>query len=246
MTLCQYSNGTLLYTLSNHISNAISNHNIAFLTELGSCHAIVTLLNRCPVYWQCTCTVHNKFRIMATRQPLPRPWHAAVGIGSKLYVWGGCSSSSTISTRTLSLETFDVPSVTWEEPQVLHGSDMPEGLRGMAVTSDGQTSYSFGGRAGSHPYTYYNTLFQVIPSQHLCQELQPTSSSNTAPDKTSASCILQFQDKLVLQGGYTGQSRTNELYVFDLKESECELWYCMVDTWSESTYVYVQLLLGFT
>lgn len=58
------------------------------------------------------------------RQPLPRTNHAAVGVGSKLYVWGGDGRSATIPTPTL--EVFDVPSVSWEEPQRLHGSDMPD------------------------------------------------------------------------------------------------------------------------
>ena len=70
---------------------------------------------------------------MATGQPLPRRGHAAVG-GSRLYVWEGDSGSCTISTTTL--EIFDVPSVTWEQPQVLQAaSDMPDGLYGIAVTT---------------------------------------------------------------------------------------------------------------
>lgn len=158
---------------------------------------------------------------MASRLPLPRCSHAAVGIGRKLYVWGGYSSGSAIGTTAL--EVFDVPSVTWEEPGVLHGSDIPDGLRGMAVSTDGDTSYTFGGATGSHPYTYYNRLYQVSPSRRLCQEWQPTGP---LPEKASGSCMVQYQDKLVLQGGHAGQRRINELHVFDLKKSECEtLWY---------------------
>ena len=159
---------------------------------------------------------------MATRQPLPRTRHAAVGIGSNLYVWGGYDSGSDI--RTKELENFDVLSLTWKEPQVLQGVDMPDGLCAMAVTSDGETSYSFGGMTGSYPYKFYNDLFQVIPSQHLCDKLQPTSPSNTAPQKKAGGRAVQYQGKLVLHGGWTGQERTNELHVFDIKESECELW----------------------
>ena len=164
-------------------------------------------------------------RIMATRQPLPRAWHAAVGIGSKLVVWGGDGGSTKIKTRELAV--FDVPSLTWEEdPPVVDGSDMPDGLRGMAVTSDGETAYCCGGQTGSsYPCTYYNKLFQITPSRHLCQELEPTSPSHTAPEKSSGSRLVQFGDKLVLYGGYTGHERTNELHVFHTKTSECELWY---------------------
>lgn len=161
---------------------------------------------------------------MATREPLRRTTHAAVGIGSKLYVWGGYSSSSTI--RSKLIEIFDVPSATWEEPINLDGSDMPDGLYGMAVTSDGEVAYCCSGVTGSFPHdTRYNTIYQVTPFQNLCQELQPTSPSHTAPEKTSHSRIVHFQDKLILHGGSTGQMRTNELQVFDLKKSECEFCY---------------------
>ena len=163
---------------------------------------------------------------MATRQPLPRTRHAAVGIGSKLYVWGGDGCSSKI--KTTALETFDVTSVQWEQPQLLNGSSVPDGLHDMAVTSDGETAYCCCGRAGSYPYPYYNTVFEITPSQHLCKELQPTSPSLT-PEKTSGSRVVRFHDKLILFGGFTGERRTNELHVFDLRKSECEL-YMVLDT----------------
>ena len=163
---------------------------------------------------------------MATRQPLPRESHAAVGIGSKLYVWGGYGGSSKI--KTTALDTFDVTSVQWEQQTALRGCDMPDGLQAMAVTGDGETAYCCCGmtrRTGSiTSYTYYNTVFEIIPSQRLCKELQPTSPSLML-EGTSGSRVVRFQDKLILYGGYTGQRRTKELHVFDLKESECELWY---------------------
>ena len=160
---------------------------------------------------------------MATRQPLPRERHAAVGIGSKLYVWGGYGGSSKI--KSTALEIFDVACLKWEVQQALDGCDMPDGLEGMAVTSDGDTAYCCCGQTGSYPYTYYNTVFEITPSQHLCKELQPTNPS-LMPEKTSGSRVVRFHDKLILFGGHTGQRRTNELHVFDLKKSKCEL--CMV------------------
>ena len=124
-------------------------------------------------------------------------WHVAVDIGTKLYVWGGYDGSSTI--RSTALEIFDVTSLNWKQED-LRGSDMPDGLRAMAVTSDGETAYCCCGRAGSYPNaTYYNTVFEITPSQHLCKELQSTSLSHTCMlEKTSGSQVVRFQDKLVL------------------------------------------------
>ena len=86
---------------------------------------------------------------MATRQPLPRDSHAAAGIGSKLYVWGGDGGSSKI--KSTALEIFVVTSVQWEEQKALRGYDMPDGLEGMAVMSDGETAYCCCSRTGSYP-----------------------------------------------------------------------------------------------
>lgn len=158
---------------------------------------------------------------MATREPLPRIRHAAVGIGSKLVVWGGDGKPAP---KTTALEVFDVPSMEWEQPHVLHSCDMPDELYGMAVTSDGETAYCCGGATDS--YTYHNTLFQVIPSQSLYREIKPTSPSRTAPGKSSDGRMVQYNDQLVLYGGINRwQRQFNMLHVFDLKKSECELWY---------------------
>ena len=147
----------------------------------------------------------------------PEPWydHAAVSIGSKLVVWGGRGDdSATISANTI--ESFDVSSETWKQPQQLQGS-LPGGLSGMAVTSNGEYAYSFGGQIGS---TRINTVYEINMSTLQCRELVPANPSH-APRKISGGCIVHFKDKLLIHGGFTGHHRTDELHVFDLKNSEC-------------------------
>lgn len=155
---------------------------------------------------------------MSLRQPQPRENHAAVGVGKKLFVWAGDCGSSKIQTTTV--ESFDVSSGTWEQPQRLHGS-LPDGLYGMAVASDGENAYSFGGRSGSHSkYTYYNTLYEINLSTFECNELVPRDLS-FAPKKKKGSGMVLFESKLVIHGGYTGQDWTDDLHVFDIRTSEC-------------------------
>ena len=153
---------------------------------------------------------------MASREPQRRKFHAAVGIGKHLFVWGGDGGSTKI--RTTVVESFNVLSLAWEQPQDLQGS-LPDGLCDMAVTCDGERAYFFGGRTGSYAFTFHDSLYQVTPSQNLCQHLQAESASH-APAKTSGCCIVQFRDELVLHGGWTGEGRTDDLHVFDLKKSE--------------------------
>ena len=145
---------------------------------------------------------------MSSSQPLPRSSHSAVGVGRKLYVWGGYSSSKTI--QTADLEIFDE---TWQQPQKLRGR-LPDSLSCAAVTADGEIAYTFGGTTD----TYCNTLYQINMSTLECIELVPVNPSH-APKKTSGSAMVHFKDKLVVYGGYTGQVQTSEMHVFDLKSS---------------------------
>ena len=108
------------------------------------------------------------------------------------------------------------------KPQQLHGSQLPDGLWDMAVTSDGEIAYTFGGRTGSYPdCTYYNTLYQINLSTMKCTELVPRSGSNP-PMKACGSRMIYFSGKLVVYGGYTGRDWTDQLRVFDLRKGEFE------------------------
>ena len=152
---------------------------------------------------------------MSFKEPQPRALHSAVGVGQKLYVWGGGGFSSI---KAALIETFDVPSLAWQQPKMLHGSQLPDDMRGMAVASNGESAYFFGGRTDLS--TYFNTLFEINLSTLLCTELGNKASS-TAPKKTCYSGMLYFDQKLVVHGGYTGQDETDDLRVFDLRTSKC-------------------------
>lgn len=152
-----------------------------------------------------------------SREPHPRDSHAAVGIGQKLYVWGGYGGSAKI--RTTTIERFDVCFETWEEPRQLQRS-LPDGLSNMAVACDGERAFSFGGTIGTYPnYTYLNTLYEINLSTLQCKELLPRTPSQ-APKKLSGSRMVYFNHKLIVHGGRTPQGATDELHVFDLQTSK--------------------------
>lgn len=150
-------------------------------------------------------------------QPQPRSSHAAIVVRNKLrlFIWAGLGvDSATIPTA--SIESFHFFSKEWEQPQPLHGS-LPDDLWSMAVTSDGESAYTFGGKTGS---AYVNTLYKVNPTTLCCAQLLPTSESH-APKKTRGSGMVHFNEKLVVHGGWNGQENNDELHVFNLKTSEC-------------------------
>lgn len=151
---------------------------------------------------------------MSSRQPQPRWRHASFGIGSKHYLWGGLNGSSAKILAT-QIETFDILSAKWEEPQTLQGS-LPVRLWGMAVTTDGENAYLFGGYDGS---TRINNIYEINSRTLQCREIQPAGFSS--PPAISRSRVVYFNEKLVVCGGYTDQGYTYDLYVFDIKKSEC-------------------------
>ena len=147
-----------------------------------------------------------------SREPQPRNWHAAFGVGSKHYLWGGCAFPATPITQ---IDTFDISLVKWQEPRHLQGS-LPDSLWDMAVTSDEEHGYSFG---GINRFASINNVYEISPRTLQCKEIQPASSYS--PPGTSHSAIICFNQKLVVYGGYTDRGRTDHLYIFDLRKSEC-------------------------
>lgn len=149
-----------------------------------------------------------------SQQPKPRERHAAFGIGSKHFLWGGDGGKDAI--ETTEIDTFDTYSGKWEESLVLQGY-LPSHLWSMAVTTDGENAYCFGGWNES---TRINTVFEINPSKLQCRELRPTSPPRDAPQGTTGSRMVYFKGRLLVHGGFTGQGRIDNLHVFDLEKSE--------------------------
>ena len=151
---------------------------------------------------------------MLSRHPQPRLYPTAVGVGRKLYIWGGKGDS--IKIPTTSIESFNVSSLTWEQTKQFHGS-LPDCLWDVAVTSEGEVAYSFG---GMNVDSRFNTLYEFNFSTQRCRELVPENPSN-APMKKSGSGMVFFNQKLVVHGGSPGRNRgTDDLHVFDLTMSK--------------------------
>ena len=159
---------------------------------------------------------------MSTKQPQPRHYHAAFGVGSKHFLWGGDGSPAI---QTAQIENFEISSAKWQEPLLLKGS-LPWSLYGMAVTTDGDSAYSFGGYVGA---TRTNSIYEINTRTLECRHVLPTSSYS--PPGVAFSSILLYNEQLVACGGYTAKGLTNDLYIFDLQKGECgnsKLYSCLV------------------
>lgn len=153
--------------------------------------------------------------IKMSSRPQSRVYHTAVGVGRKLYVWGGNSKPKIQATI---VENFDVLSQAWEKRKQFKGS-LPDGFYDMATATDGDYVYSFGGRTASGVYS--NAVYQFNLSTLECRELVPANPSH-APKKAYGSGLVIFNEKLVIFGGYNDNRQTDDLHVFDLRTSEFE------------------------
>ena len=156
----------------------------------------------------------NLFRMDApVAEPTARYYHAAVGVRHNLVVWGGSGSSLSSSL----IETFNVPSSSWKQQRRLRGQSLPDRFSHMAVATDGERGYSFGGQSVSQ--SHLNTLYVIDFPLSLCREIVPANPADY-PSPRSLSSMLHHRRQLVVYGGTTGSQALDDLFVFDLDTSE--------------------------
>ena len=156
---------------------------------------------------------------MSAAESSSRHLHAAVGLGSNMFVWGGRGGGGSLVSSSV-VEQFNVPSFSWQAPRQLRGQSLPDGLYGMAVASDGDKAYCFGGFADQGSQLH-NALYVVDLSSMQCREIAASTESPTA---RVHSAMVYYRRQLVLYGGLTG-STSDELFVFDLGTSESSCYY---------------------
>ena len=154
---------------------------------------------------------------MATKQskyvPPPTAGHAAVAIGDKLYRWGGDGSGQ----RRNMVDVFDVSKEQWE--CLTTRGRTPPGIRGCAYTAIGSSLFTFGG-CGDR--SHHNTIHQLDTETMEWRKLVPRNPSDAPQKKLGCGMVSLNDDKLVVFAGHTEcGKRTDELHVFDTKESEC-------------------------
>ena len=152
---------------------------------------------------------------IARAEPSARYGHAAVGCGSNMFVWGGKGGGGSVVSSSV-VERFNVQSTSWQESRQLRGQSLPDGLRSMAVASDGERAYYFGGYVDGLSQRY-NSLYVLDLSSMQCRQMATGGESPTA---RSLSAMVHYRRLLVVYGGSTGSGASDELFVFDLDTSE--------------------------
>lgn len=137
-----------------------------------------------------------------------------------MLIWAGTDARSSSVVESSVVESFNVMSMVWQKPRRLHGQFLPDRYRSMAVASDGEKAYTFGGWSG--PQERCNKLYEVDLLSLECRELVPATS--VSPSARTASGLVYVNRRLVMYGGniagHRGGTATDDLFVFDLNTSE--------------------------
>jgi hypothetical protein len=142
--------------------------------------------------------------------PRPRWGHSLSAIGPQLYLFGGWDSQSQYN----DIRKLDVNTMAIEDVQTTGLA--PSHRSCHTATVVGHYFYIFGGACCVNgPYQYFNDLwkFNVRTS-----EWKKISATGPLPSPRSQHAMISIgNDKLLLIGGYNGDTVFNDAHLFDLK-----------------------------
>ena len=152
----------------------------------------------------------------ASAEPQARCLHAAVGVGQNMLIWAGNGGMTDIKSSII--EVFNVKSATWKEPVQLSCQCLPENLESMAVASDGEKAYFWGGLVGPiEAQKRIGSLYCLDLQSLQCSEI---ISAGPSPSPRAGSCMVMLKQKLVVYGGSCDDDAKAEVLVFNLDTSE--------------------------
>ena len=161
------------------------------------------------------------FLLTMAYEPSARMFHAALPMGNHMFMWGGITSEDSSPVKSSVVECFNVLSYSWEQPRRLLNEVLPVGYSNMAVASDGENSYLFGGTNKSEELC--SEIYEVRMPSLECKKLVPTADPINTRGLSALVCVNRT---LISYGGvidkpHTMPTLSKKLFVFDLIESEC-------------------------
>ena len=172
------------------------------------------------------------------RQPLPRAFHCASAVGSKVFVWGGdpdCYKSPSYWEKwSRVVEEFDLPSGRWEQ-QITTGPP-PPGIAFAACASVDDYLFVYGGQ-GAFSAVPHNSLHKLNTRLLQWVKLTPGNTSE-APVATRSCGMTAIGDVLAVLGGIgrrsiplqpgvlftngeNGRRWTNGFHLYHVEEGMC-------------------------
>ncbi|XP_065060836.1 F-box only protein 42-like [Rhopilema esculentum] len=219
---------TIIKSLKRELQNAVQNGDLAYTKlDFAAARPARLVRGRERELAISTSRSHRRTNFSGAYEPSPRFSHNACIAGGFLYVFGGCSLSSSSSNSTFNdLHQFDLVKKSWQRITVNRGyMPAPRECASM-VAYDGKLVI-FGGWCSPRSTEvtgvpkFFNDAAIVDIGQRSCQEIKVLDRQVPGTRAGHGACVLK--DKMVVFGGAQRILRYDDVWFLDMSSL---LWYC--------------------
>ena len=197
---------TIIKSLKRELQNAVQNGDLAYTKlDFAAARPARLVRGRERELALSTSRSHPRTNFSSSYQPSPRFSHNACIAGGFLYVFGGCSLSSSSSNSTFNdLHQFDLVKKSWQRITVNRGY-MPAPRECATMVAYNGKLVIFGGWCSPRSTEvtgvpkFFNDAAIVDINQRSCQEIKAVDRQIPGTRAGHGACVLK--DKMIVFGG---------------------------------------------
>jgi N-acetylneuraminic acid mutarotase len=150
-------------------------------------------------------------------QPSAREGHAAVEVGNKIFVLGGCVQGIRCFND---VHIFDTDELTWS--QEAFTGDAPEPRGGHSATLVGTDIFVFGGASSE---TTYGDAYKLDLIQRHWTRAVPSDCPAVPSRRTNHAAIADAHGRIYIMGGYDADSNfLNDMWILNVYAGNVDRW----------------------
>jgi len=150
-------------------------------------------------------------------QPSAREGHAAVEVGNKIFVFGGCVQGIRCFND---VHIFDTDTLTWSQEPFT--GDAPEPRGGHSATLVGTDIFVFGGASSE---TTYGDAYKLDLVQRHWTRAMPSGCPAVPSRRTNHAAIADIHGRIYIVGGYDAESNfLNDVWILNVYAGNADNW----------------------
>lgn len=185
--------------------------------------ALVALIYAGPLEVTASVAAASKFSWTWSRadvgglEPSAREGHAAVEVGNKIYVFGGCVQGIRCFND---VHIFDTDTLTWSQEPFT--GDAPEPRGGHSATLVGTDVFIFG---GANSDTTYGDAYKLDLVQRHWERAVPSGCPAVPRRRTNHAAIADAHGRIYIVGGYDADSNfLNDIWILNVYAGNVDKW----------------------
>jgi len=150
-------------------------------------------------------------------QPSAREGHAAVEVGNKIFVIGGCVQGIRCFND---VHIFDTDSLTWSQEPFT--GDAPEARGGHSAVLVGTDIFVFGGASSE---TTYGDAYKLDLIQRHWSRAVPSGCPSVPSRRTNHAAVADAHGRIYIMGGYDADSNfLNDVWILNVYAGNVDKW----------------------